>query len=183
MPDSMQKMYLHDKDFMVTVLPYTASDIVLFSNGDNLDTVYTRLNTRVSTVENQLANLDLHPQISMAGAEDLGGVRINGETITIDSNGFINAVYPTASRNSKGMVQVGARLSIENGVLSADLQSVEVDNNLNSTSENPVQNKVIYEALQNVSASANLDLTSTEAILALFTDENVAYYMGDNYLV
>lgn len=56
-------------------------------------------------------------------------------------------VLPTAAADVLGGVKVGANLSITNGVLSADAQHIDVDSALSSTSENPVQNKVINTAL------------------------------------
>ena len=65
--------------------------------------------------------------------------------LTNDS-GFITSV-PVASSTVSGTVKVGSGLSINNGVLSADAQKIDVDSALSSTSVNPVQNKVINGAL------------------------------------
>ena len=65
--------------------------------------------------------------------------------LTNDS-GFITSV-PVASSTVSGTVKVGSGLSINNGVLSADAQKINVDSALSSTSVNPVQNKVINSAL------------------------------------
>ena len=65
--------------------------------------------------------------------------------LTNDS-GFITSV-PVASSTVSGTVKVGSRLSINNGILSADIQKIDVDSALSSTSVNPVQNKVINNAL------------------------------------
>ena len=65
--------------------------------------------------------------------------------LTNDS-GFITSV-PVASSTVSGTVKVGSGLSINNGVLSADTQKIDVDSALSSTSVNPVQNKVINSAL------------------------------------
>ena len=55
---------------------------------------------------------------------------------------------PIASANTLGGVKIGENLSITNtGVLSADAQQIDVDSAMSTTSENPVQNKVITEAL------------------------------------
>ena len=65
--------------------------------------------------------------------------------LTNDS-GFITSV-PVVSSTVSGTVKVGSGLSINNGVLSADTQKIDVDSALSSTSVNPVQNKVINSAL------------------------------------
>ena len=55
---------------------------------------------------------------------------------------------PIASASTLGGVKIGENLSITNtGVLSADAQHIDVDSAMSTTSENPVQNKVITEAL------------------------------------
>lgn len=80
--------------------------------------------------------------------------------LTNDS-GFISTI-PTASANTLGAIKVGDNLSISSdGTLSADAQSIDVDSALSDTSENPVQNKVITNALN---AKANTsDMTSALA--------------------
>ena len=182
MPDQIKKLWLHDQDYLITILPYTTLDCIKMANqSDSFQDDYTSFKSNFSNLQTYVNNIDLNPTPPMASSSSLGGVKIDGNTISIDSNGFINTVLPDATRNSKGVVQVGARLSINDGVLSADLQTIPVDSALSSSSENPVQNKVIYSALQNISAAIDLDLTSTAAILALFSDADVAYYMGDNY--
>ena len=65
--------------------------------------------------------------------------------LTNDS-GFITSI-PVASSTVSGTVKIGSGLSINNGVLSADAQKIDVDSALSSTSVNPVQNKVINSAL------------------------------------
>ena len=55
---------------------------------------------------------------------------------------------PKASKTTFGVVKIGDNLIIKNGVLSATPSaSISVDSVMNSTSANPVQNKVINSAL------------------------------------
>ena len=62
--------------------------------------------------------------------------------------GISNYTLPVASADTLGGVKIGTNLSInENGILSADAQKMTVDNTLDSNSENPVQNKVVKNAL------------------------------------
>jgi hypothetical protein len=66
--------------------------------------------------------------------------------LTNDS-GFIDEI-PVASAGTLGGIKVGNNLSIDaSGVLSADAQSITVDSALSTSSQNPVQNKVITTAL------------------------------------
>lgn len=68
---------------------------------------------------------------------------------SLDENGkILSTQLPYASKDTLGGVKVGTNLSIdENGVLSADAQKMTVDSALDSNSENPVQNKVVKNAL------------------------------------
>lgn len=72
-----------------------------------------------------------------------------------------NYVLPAATTSALGGIIVGSNLSISEGVLSADAQVVTVDSSLSSSSENPVQNKVINSALGNKAPLASPALTGT----------------------
>lgn len=52
-----------------------------------------------------------------------------------------------AVKGKQDKFDVGSGLKLENGVLSAEAQKIEVDAVLSATSENPVQNKVVAAAL------------------------------------
>lgn len=90
---------------------------------------------------------------------------ISNGTITIKSQSItpVTEQYtlPNASDTTLGGIKVGDNLTIdsETGVLSADDQSITVDDELDDTSENPVQNKVIKVALDD-------KLDKTEATIA-----------------
>ena len=87
-----------------------------------------------------------------ATANTLGGVKI-GNNIDIDSTGHISV--PTAGSSTAGVIKVGTGLTIDaNGVLSSDISDlpqatknslgvVYVDDELNTLSQNPVQNAVV----------------------------------------
>ena len=86
----------------------------------------------------------------------LGGI-IVGDNLSIDNDGVLSAtggtpyVLPIASDTTLGGIKVGNNLSIDpiTGVLSATGGGggVTVDDHIDGTSENPVQNKVIKSAL------------------------------------
>ena len=63
--------------------------------------------------------------------------------------GLKNYELPTATADVKGGIKVGKGLAIdaETGVLNATGTEVKIDEAINSTSTNPVQNKVISAAL------------------------------------
>ena len=55
---------------------------------------------------------------------------------------------PKATKTTLGVIKVGNNLSItEDGTLSANAQKIDVDSTLNSNSVNPVQNKIVKNAL------------------------------------
>ena len=100
-----------------------------------------------------------------ATATVLGGVKI-GANVAVESDGTISV--PVASESTAGVVQVGEGLSITDGVLSTDgsgyvlpqatkttLGGVYVDDALSTGSMNPVQNKVVALAVNQL--DTNLD--------------------------
>ena len=90
-----------------------------------------------------------------ATTTDLGGV-IVGNNINVDTNGVISthAPYslPQATDSVLGGIKVGNNLTIDSatGVLSADASPITIDNALDDTSENPVQNKVLTPILEDL---------------------------------
>lgn len=84
--------------------------------------------------------------LPIASSVTLGGVKI-GNNVNIASDGKISV--PIASTGTAGVIKVGANLSIDaNGVLSGQAGgSVTIDSALSTVSTNPVQNRVITNAL------------------------------------
>lgn len=88
-----------------------------------------------------------------------GTITIKGQSITPVTEQYS---LPIASDQTLGGVKVGTNLSIDpiTGVLSATGgSSITVDDHIDGTSENPVQNKVIKDALDD-------KLDKTEATIA-----------------
>ena len=74
----------------------------------------------------------------------------------------ISATYtlPIASTTQLGGIKVGNNLSIDSsGILSADAQPITIDSALSTTSENPVQNKVITGAIEEKASVTFIDWT------------------------
>ena len=69
-------------------------------------------------------------QAQVANVVSAGIVRPDGETITVDEDGTIHGastyVLPDATETSKGGVAVGDGLSVENGVMSTNVDGVTV---------------------------------------------------------
>ena len=119
-----------------------------------------------------------------ATANVLGGVKI-GANVNVGSDGTIS--IPIASTTTGGVIKVGDNLSIdENGVLSAStdytlpqatkttLGGVYVDDELDNSSLNPVQNSVVATNIATISTnvenlSDSLD-TANDNISALTSD-------------
>ena len=103
-----------------------------------------------------------------------------GTNITISGNTISSkdTVYtlPTASATTLGGIKVGNNLTIENGILSANNQSITVDSALSSTSTNPVQNKVINSALAGKAESSSIPTKTSQ----LTNDSNFA--VDTNYV-
>ena len=94
-------------------------------------------------------------EIPAATDTELGGV-IVGDNINVDENGVISIddppepyELPIASDTELGGIKVGNNLTIdsETGVLSADEQSITVDDELDDESTNPVQNRTLTPIL------------------------------------
>ena len=82
--------------------------------------------------------------VNVASKAFLGGIFVDGHGLTIsaggtlqistcnyldvDSNGVLNVTLPTASSSTLGCIKVGSGLSISNGVLSANVQSIPLAN-------------------------------------------------------
>lgn len=99
-----------------------------------------------------------------ASSDTLGGVKI-GDNINIDSTGHISV--PTAGSPTAGVIRVGTGLAIDaNGVLSTDISVlpqatkntlgvVYVDDELNTLSQNPVQNAVVSLELAEIDGNVS----------------------------
>lgn len=106
-----------------------------------------------------------------ASSDTLGGVKI-GDNINIDSTGHISV--PTAGSSTAGVIKVGTGLTIDsNGVLSSDISDlpqatkntlgvVYIDDELNTLSQNPVQNAVVSLELQEL----NGDITTLDGTVS-----------------
>lgn len=124
-----------------------------------------------------------------ATATVLGGVKI-GANVNVSSDGTIS--IPTASTTTGGVIKVGNNLSIdENGVLSAStdytlpqatktsLGGVYVDDTLDNSSLNPVQNSVVTTNIATISTnvenlSDSID-TANDNISTLTSDISTIY--------
>ena len=80
-----------------------------------------------------------------ASASVLGGIKV-GDNLAIDSTtGVLSGNYSAASSSAAGLMSAADKSKLD--AIDAGATAVTVDDAISSTSENPVQNKVIYSAL------------------------------------
>ena len=133
-------------EYQVNETPLTAAQLAALNSGVTAATV-----TQVATNTSAISGLSSSKQDALtAGAN----ITISGNTISAT-----NTVYslPAATTSTLGGIIVGTNLSINNGVLSADAQSITVDTTLSTTSTNPVQNKVVTSAIQSKTSVTFVD--------------------------
>lgn len=112
-------------------------------------------------------------ELPIASTSTLGGVKVDGTTIDIDNNGVISYQLPKASNVNLGGVIVDNDTIIidNNGVISATAQEITVDDTLNPTSENPVQNKILYEIFGNIENDIEEIRDDIDSIEIIFGDD------------
>lgn len=95
----------------------------------------------------------------MALIGDMQYLTIGNKTYRIASSQL-----PIASASTLGGIKVGTGLTIDSttGVLNATGTSITIDNTLSDTSTNPVQNKVIKEALDNKANTTNIPTKTSD---------------------
>lgn len=74
----------------------------------------------------------------------LGGVKV-GANLAVDSNGEISGNYSAATTSANGLMSSTDKAKLDG--IEAGATAITVDSAMSSTSENPVQNKVVYTAL------------------------------------
>lgn len=86
-----------------------------------------------------------------------------------NDSGYLTSI-PTASSSTLGGIKVGTGLSIDSsGVLSATVPSITVDSALSTTSTNPVENRVITNALSNKADVSAIPVVPTN-VSAFYND-------------
>ena len=151
-------LYMYSSDGIYTKLYYTTDELVGMAS-------VGYVNERdAATLQSAKDYADtLVPTI--ATTDTLGLVKI-GNRISVAADGTISADEPPiATGSSLGMVQIGNNLSIDqDGVLSADPQGITIDDALSPTSTNPVQNKVINDALATKATAADIPTKTSELV-------------------
>ena len=79
-----------------------------------------------------------------ATASALGGVKV-GSNLAVDANGVISGNYSAATTSAAGLMSSTDKAKLDG--IATGATAVTVDSAMSSTSENPVQNKVVYTEL------------------------------------
>lgn len=90
--------------------------------------------------------------LPIASATTLGGIKV-GDNLTIEEDGTLNAEateyeLPIATASTLGGIKVGSNLQINNGVLTAKVDSI-----LSTTSAQPVQNSTITTSINTINGN------------------------------
>ena len=100
-------------------------------------------------------------EYSSEGYTDQISIQFPSVGIPSSTGGSSEYVLPTASTNTLGGVKIdGTTITIADGVISATAPSITVDDHLDESSSNPVENRVVTQAL---SQKASTAVATTEA--------------------
>jgi len=117
------------------------------SDISNLDSRLTTAEGNISTNATNITNLGTSKQDKLVAGT---GISIDPVTNVIDGTVY---TLPAATSSTLGGIKVGANLNITgDGTLSAIAQPITIDNVLSTTSENPVQNKIIKNKIDSMDA-------------------------------
>ena len=110
------------------------------------------LNIHRLTTEVNIDTDEHEYHLPIASSTTLGGIKV-GDNLTIESDGTLNAEsteyqLPTASASTLGGVKVGSNLHINNGALTAKVDSI-----LSTTSSHPVQNSTITSNINTITGN------------------------------
>ena len=142
------------------------------SDISNLDGRLTTAEGNISTNATNITNLGTSKQDKLVAGT---GISIDPVTNVIDGTVY---TLPAATSSILGGIKVGANLNITgDGTLSAVAQPITIDNVLSTTSENPVQNKIIKNKIDSIDAdisSLNTDISSLNTAIASKQDTLIA---------
>lgn len=110
------------------------------------------LNIHRFTTQVDIDTEDREYHLPIASATILGGIKV-GDNLTIEEDGTLNAEateyhLPTASASTLGGIKVGSNLQINDGVLTAKVDSI-----LSTTSTQPVQNSTISSNINTINGN------------------------------
>lgn len=140
--------------------------------GDNItiDQATNVISATVPSLDNYYTKQETYSQSEVDSL--ISGVEEDIPTATsqlTNDSGFLTTV-PTATDQSLGGIKVGSGLSITpDGTLSADAQHINVDDSLSTTSTNPVENRVITNALNGKANTSDIPIVPSN-VSAFYND-------------
>lgn len=141
-----------------TLSPNSENDSLTFVAGDGIE-INTDILTKSVTIES-----------SIASSSTLGSVKVDGSSITINSNGVISSSFslPTASTSTLGGVKVdGSTITINNGVIS----SQDVSNFLTGTAA-----ATIFLPLTGGTLTGNISTNDNNITRVMLKDVGYTFY-------
>lgn len=145
-------------------------DKLVAGNNITIDQATNVISATVPSLDNYYTKQETYNQNEVDGL--ISGVEADIPTATsqlTNDSGFLTTV-PIATDQLLGGVKVGSGLSITpDGTLSADAQHIDIDDSLSTTSTNPVENRVVTNALN---GKANLsDIPAIPSNISAFYND------------
>lgn len=133
-----------------------AATNIISATVPSLDNYYTKQETYSQTEVNNLIS-DVEADIPTSTSQ------------LVNDSGFLTTI-PIATDQLLGGIKVGSGLSVtSDGTLSADAQHIDIDDSLSTTSTNPVENRVITNALNNKANLSDIPTVPTN-VSAFYND-------------
>ena len=145
-------------------------DTLVAGSNITIDPLTNVISATVPSLTNYYTKDETYSKDEVGGL--ISGVESEIPTSTSDlvnDSGFLTSI-PVATSQLLGGIKVGSGLSItQDGTLSASAPSITVDSALSTTSENPVQNKVITTALNGKANTTDIPIVPSN-VSAFYND-------------
>lgn len=145
-------------------------DKLIAGTNITIDQATSTISATVPSLDNYYTKQETYSQTEVNSL--ISGVEADIPTATsqlINDSGFLTTL-PIATSQMLGGIKVGSGLSVaSDGTLSADAQHIDVDTALSTTSTNPVENRVITNALNNKANLSDIPTVPTN-VSAFYND-------------
>lgn len=148
----------------------TKQDKLIAGANITIDQATNTISATVPSLDNYYTKQETYSQTEVDNL--ISGVEADIPTATsqlTNDSGFLTTL-PIATSQILGGIKVGSGLSVTpDGTLSADAQHIDVDTALSTTSTNPVENRVITNALDNKANLSDIPTVPTN-VSAFYND-------------
>ena len=145
-------------------------DKLIAGTNITIDQATNTISATVPSLDNYYTKQETYSQTEVNNL--ISGVEADIPTATsqlTNDSGFLTTL-PIATSQILGGIKVGSGLSVtQDGTLSADAQHIDVDTALSTTSTNPVENRVITNALNNKANITDIPTVPTN-VSAFYND-------------